>query len=392
MRLVFSLFLVAAMAVFDLAQTQTKRPIAAIKNVVGIVKLQRSDTRQKIVATAGNLLYSGDGLTTGSEASVAVLFTDGSMLKVQENSEATLKAERKGERKLDASVDLPLGEIWAKVTRRDTRFEIETPSSVASVKGTEFSVKVDELGTSTVFVFEGLIQFQNELGEVMVKRNQKSTARANQAPDKPQNLSKKEIKQREETGPNWKLEIKTPSGNQAPNQSFQLQLKAQNPETNRVDLNCNSNVVISSTTSGAQFSIDGNTWANELEAQLASGALSLYAKGRTDKDLIINAAGNNCQPGRTTVTIVKTRQQKMRESEKVRSVVNKIGISEVEGLKYTGGELKTGTGDIDEILSRIDNGDLEVVSYEVVESPDGKKKITLRVKPAASKGGGPGTQ
>ena len=393
MKQIISIFLIVFTGFTGIVWGQTKRPIAAIKDVIGIVKLLRADTHQKIVASMGNLLYNGDAIITESSASIAILFTDGSMLKVQENSEVTLTAQRKDGQQVDAKVDLPLGEIWAKVTRRDSKFEVETPSSVASVKGTEFSVMVDEGGTSTLFVYDGLVEFQNELGSVIVKRNQKSVTEKDKPPEEPQKLSKKDKEQRAEVGAQWKLEIKAPSGKQAPNQPFQMQARALNPETNRLDVSCNSKIVISSTTSGAQFSLDGNAWSGELQAQLASGELTFYAKARTTDDLVATVSGDNCQPGKATVSIEKTRQQKLKESERVISIMRKLGIGDVEGLQYKQGELKIGTGNFDDILSKIDSGEFDVVGFEIVDTEDGKK-IILRVKPAAGEkeGGGPGGQ
>ena len=371
-------------------QAAAKRPVAALKDVVGIVKIQRADTRQNVSASVGNMLFNGDRINTSEKASVALLFIDGSLLKIQESSEVTISAQKKGERELDTQIDLPLGEVWAKVTRRDSKFDIETPSSVASVKGTEFSVNVDQFGTSSLFVLDGLVEFQNELGRVMVRRNQKSIAIKDQPPEEPKKLTKKDKKELEEVKPDWQIDIKKPSGTKAPNQSFDLQIKSLNMATNKVDLQCNERIAVSSPTAGAQFSLDGSAWAGEIEGKLTNGTLTIMAKGRTNKNLEVVVSGDNCRPGRTTVPIQQTRQQKRAEAEKAESIVRKAGIGEVEGLGYSSGEVKSGSDNIEDILTKIDSGELEIISTEVVEGADGKKKVILKVAPKKSSGGAGG--
>jgi len=385
MRSAVNFLLVILCAVItNSAWAEAKRPVAALKEVVGIAKIHRADTKQNMSASVGAILYNSDRLNTSSRASVALLFIDGSMLKIKENSEVTISAQRKNENQLDTKVDMPLGEIWAKVTRRDSKFDIETPSSVASVKGTEFSLSVDENGITNLFVFDGLVEFQNELGKVMVRRNQKSTIQPNQAPEEPKKMSKKDKQQLQETGPAWQLDIKKPADAKAPNQAFEIQIKALNIETAKQDMKCSESVVVNSPGGGGQFSLDGNSWTNEIEGNLTAGSLTLMAKSRVDKGLEIAASGSGCRPARTTVDIQKTRQQKRQEGDRAKAAASKAGFaSELEGLEYSGGEVKEGAGSIDEILGKIESGELVIVGKEIVETADGSKRIIIKVKPSS---------
>lgn len=360
-----------------------KRPIAALKEVTGIVKLQSSETKKIIPGTAGGILYNGDRIMTGDKAGAALLFVDGSMLKIQENSEVTIEAQRKGEQQLDTKVDLPLGQVWAKVTKRNTKFDIETPSSVASVKGTEFLVTVEEDGGSEVAVLEGIVDFVNEFGKVTVKKNQKSQCEKNTPPEAPKKLTKKDKEELEEAKPNWQLHIKKPSENKAPNQSFEIQVKSLDIASGNHDTKCTANIAVSSTTDGGQLSLDGASWSNEVTASLSGGVLNLQARCRTTKNMDIIAAGEGCKSAKVTVIIEKTRQQKREEAEKAKNVAGKAGISEVDGMQYAGGEVKSGSGSFDDILNKIEKGELEIVGKEVIEGADGKKKVILKVRPAS---------
>jgi len=307
-----------------------------------------------------------------------------------DNSEVTIEAERKGEQQLDTKVDLPLGQVWAKVTKRNTRFDVETPSSVASVKGTEFMVLSQEDGGSEVMVMEGVVDFFNELGKVSVRKNQKSMCEKNTAPGEPQKLSKKDKAEAEETRPNWQLEIKKPAETKAPNQSFEIQVKALDLASGKPDSKCAENVLVTAVSEGGQVSLDGASWSNEVNGTLAGGILNVQAKSRTARNLEIQASGDNCKSTRTTITIEKNRQQKREESEKAKSIAGKAGIGEVEGMDYAGGEVKNGAGSIDDILNKIEKGEMEIIGKEVIVGTDGSKRVVLKVKPVSggSSGGG----
>ena len=56
-----------------------------------------------------------------------------------------------------------MGELWAKVEKGSGKFEIETPTTVVSVKGTNFMLNVAEDGTTELFTFDGEVLFQNTI-------------------------------------------------------------------------------------------------------------------------------------------------------------------------------------------------------------------------------------
>ena len=47
---------------------------------------------------------------------------------------------------MPADRELEFGELWARVTEQRGTFQVQTPSGVAAVKGTEFIVRVDAQG------------------------------------------------------------------------------------------------------------------------------------------------------------------------------------------------------------------------------------------------------
>ena len=374
------------MAVIIFSQTAfsaPKRPIAAVKEVTGIVKLKSTDSNERKTLTIGTLLYDGDRLTTQRAAMAAILFTDGSLLKINDLSDVTLNVTPAKNGELDAKVDIPLGQLWAKVTRRDTKFQVETPSSVASVKGTEFSVFVDQDGSSSLFVFNGLVEFGNDINRVLVKKNQKSTAMKNVAPSEPSKMDKEEKKIddnfQEPQSSNWRLEIEAPGEQQSMNQPFGINLKAVNPNSGAKDFTCKTQIVFSSTTSGAQFSLDGNTWSNELTTNLSAGELNIFGKARSDGDFVVSVAGTNCTPDKATVGIIKTNRQKNIEGDKIDALIKNAGIEGLEGLNFKSGDSPSGMS-LDQILEKIESGDLIIDNLEIVTNPDGSKNVSIKLK------------
>src|SRR5205814_7020555 len=79
------------------------------------------------------------------------------------------------------TVQLDFGELWAKISpqQRARGFQVQTPSGVAAVKGTEFIVRVDAQGNTTVLTFDGAVDFFNNAGLVTVEKGKKATANGN---------------------------------------------------------------------------------------------------------------------------------------------------------------------------------------------------------------------
>ncbi|MEI6502882.1 MAG: FecR domain-containing protein, partial [Armatimonadota bacterium] len=68
--------------------------------------------------------------------------------------------------------------------------EIGTAGAIACAKSTQFVVETDEAGHSTLTVIEGVVDFYNDLGRVVVAANEQSTASADSAPTRPARADK----------------------------------------------------------------------------------------------------------------------------------------------------------------------------------------------------------
>ena len=119
---------------------------------------------------AGSILDDGDKIRTGKSGFVAIIFIDDkSTLKIKENSEAVITGRRTA-KDISKKINMDGGTIRASITKQNVDFVIQTPTSVASVKGTDFWMLVDELLGDQVIGLEGQVSLVNtETGqEVMV--------------------------------------------------------------------------------------------------------------------------------------------------------------------------------------------------------------------------------
>lgn len=91
-------------------------------------------------ANIGSKIMNNDWIKTGQDGYVALFFLDDkSQLKIRENSEMEILGSVERGR-IDKTISMDFGTVKAKVDKQQGEFRIATPTSVASVKGTEFWV------------------------------------------------------------------------------------------------------------------------------------------------------------------------------------------------------------------------------------------------------------
>lgn len=152
-----SLFLLVCIPIFLIAQ----EPVALTMKVKGSVELTRERQVQEL--KVGAEILNNDVLKTGNDSFAALRFIDGSSLvRLFPNSLLEIKTEVKN-RQLQKKNSLKLGELWSQITGREGTYEVETPTTVVSVKGTSFLVAVDERGFTDLYTFEGQVQMENKL-------------------------------------------------------------------------------------------------------------------------------------------------------------------------------------------------------------------------------------
>jgi hypothetical protein len=110
----------------------------------------------------GQILQEGDSLKLAPDSFVAVKLADGSLVRVQAESEVQLRQMRRKGRagSLQSVLDLREGNLEASVPKEangERRFEVRTPAASTSVRGTRFLVFNDTQGGTAAAVDEGSV-------------------------------------------------------------------------------------------------------------------------------------------------------------------------------------------------------------------------------------------
>ena len=146
-------------------------------------------------ALNGRDLFAGDSVKTGQDSRVSILCIDETQLKLNENTVVVLKSSapsaRMGvavpaaQREAGASLyEVPAGEIWLRNKNEKARFEVKTPAVTAAIRGTEFNLKVDRAGATSLVLLEGRLTLANPQGQIDLDSGEEGLAEVGRAPVK----------------------------------------------------------------------------------------------------------------------------------------------------------------------------------------------------------------
>ncbi len=138
---------------------------ATVQFVQGEVTAQARGGTAAPIAT-GSKLEEGTELKVGPESFVAVQLADGTVVRVQAQSELQLRQLRRRGRagSVQSVLEMHKGGVESTVppsTEPLRRMEIRTPLAVTSVRGTQFSVALAESGQTTASVEHGSVAVQS---------------------------------------------------------------------------------------------------------------------------------------------------------------------------------------------------------------------------------------
>ena len=135
--------------------------IAVTTKVKGLVEIMPIGKDNFANLKPGTILSDGDKIRTGSSGFTAIIFIDDkSTLKLKENSEAVITGQRSA-RSIAKKINMDVGTVRATVNKQNSNFVIQTPTSVASVKGTDFWMITDPVDGDLVIGLEGVVTLTN---------------------------------------------------------------------------------------------------------------------------------------------------------------------------------------------------------------------------------------
>ncbi|MGV3679871.1 MAG: FecR domain-containing protein [Acidovorax sp.] len=161
------------------------RASAQVEFVQGNATAQPAAQASPQPLAPGARLDEGTRLQVGPDSFVAVRLADGTVVRVQPQSDLQLRQLRRRGRtgSIQSVMEVRAGSVESSVTPSTDalrRFEVRTPRAVTSVRGTEFGVALAASGQATASVLEGTVAVQSraenaaqpEAGATLLARGQ----------------------------------------------------------------------------------------------------------------------------------------------------------------------------------------------------------------------------
>jgi hypothetical protein len=181
LNLVAILSLILTFSLFGSALAVEGKPIGEVSSFYGDVKDRHKGEVEWIPAKLGLDIYQYDTVKTEKKSKVRITFEDGSLLNLSEDTELEIKEhiytpEEKRRVSLFAMLRGKMRVFCQRFAGRGSRFQVETPTAVIGIRGTEFIIWVVSNELTVVICLEDEVFVRNVdkkvVGEVILKPNQ----------------------------------------------------------------------------------------------------------------------------------------------------------------------------------------------------------------------------
>jgi ferric-dicitrate binding protein FerR (iron transport regulator) len=163
--------------------------VAAVKGQVSLVRGQASP----VLLHKHDTVEAGDEILTDHKSSATIRMPDGSTVRIYPDSHVVLRTETGNWKEF---LNVFLGNVRVQIEKlsgRPNPKSMTTPTAIIAVRGTIFSVSVDQTGDTQVGVGEGLVSVASLLqpqNEVLLKPGQSCWMRhGQQRPTQPQMMT-----------------------------------------------------------------------------------------------------------------------------------------------------------------------------------------------------------
>ena len=166
-------------------------PAAEIVSLEGKGEYRETQQLDWKVAKINQQVFPSNLVRTGDLSKMALLFPDRTQIRLAQNSVLQIKEVSQGKDQ-KTILNLNAGRSWMQSKTSPGGLEMQTPTALASIRGTDWEIVVEPDGRSTLTVFSGEAAFSNELGSVQVGRNEQASAEKGRAPVKIQVINPRE--------------------------------------------------------------------------------------------------------------------------------------------------------------------------------------------------------
>ncbi len=175
------LFLILTLGLVTNAWAVKGNPIGEVSSFYGDVKDRHKGEVKWIPAKLGLDIYQYDTVKTEKKSKVRIVFEDGSLLNLSEDTELEIKEhiytpKEKRRVSLFALLRGKMRVFCQRFAGRGSRFQVETPTAVIGIRGTEFIIWVVNSELTIVICLQDEVFVRNidkkVVGEVTLKPNQ----------------------------------------------------------------------------------------------------------------------------------------------------------------------------------------------------------------------------
>ena len=163
--------------------------VCTLSITAGSAQIQTPGEKSWQAATNNSTLVSGSRLKTAASSRSIIKFTDGSRLSLDSDTEVEItKATLSENGSIVALIKQDRGTTTSqviKLTNPDSSFQIQTPAALISVRGTQFTTRVNADGTTFIKVLDGTVSVSAAGKEVLVRAGYEITIKPGEAPGEP---------------------------------------------------------------------------------------------------------------------------------------------------------------------------------------------------------------
>src|SRR3989339_1706673 len=197
MILMFTAFLLCLFA-----KVYSENYSGELGEVKGKVEILKNGEKDWIPAVEQMPLQLKDRIKTYNKSTCNLEIDDGSIINVGDNTDMLVESLEVTKEKHESKFSLFFGKLVANISKmRQTKMNVNTPTSVLAVRGTEFAVEASS-EEAKIGVFEGEVAVKSAIEsdteeEVKVKPNEETTVLKDEKPQPPRKLEAVMLKYKE---------------------------------------------------------------------------------------------------------------------------------------------------------------------------------------------------
>jgi len=360
--------------------------VAAISTLKGLVMVKPVGSRKYIPAYKGQMLKNGEWIKTKNGVFVAIIFLDGSNIKIQQQTEIKISSYRMTAKELKTNLEMSKGQAWSNVADQGAggEFTITTPTAVASVKGTEFDLEYDiEKGETTLIVFAGEVEFAGELGKILA-----GAMTSSKDGGAVQKLTLDDLPSwQNKTDPGIAFKLKPDRlGKQQTGKIIKVGIQVLNAKSKAFKNSFSGTATVNSQSSELMVSTDGSSWSSSVDVSIngGRGVVQVKSSRQGKSKIIVNS--ENAESKIIGFEYYQTKAQKRASKGKLASIASKKGIAKLAQIIQDKILLKSqvtmGSGNVSDVLQMLETGELELEGEPIIiDNGDGTVTVKLVVKP-----------